>query len=495
MNDLEKLLLLLNVLKVNEFDELIRNVKGNSDLQQDQKMQWIDSLNLFVIKKNQKNTSLKHNLKPLIDFPTVQIIYENLLTISAIEKSFEGYNMLQYKTRRLLLLVPILISRSGHSLAESLLENILKTCKENEFYSEHVEALQIYRHQLAVKKDSKKFNKSKTNFEKVTLSRNLKEKTRDIHINFLFTDDINLSLEYKKIKKDLDFIENAGVTIGSKSIQAYHLLISIDYFEKQKMFDKKYKSTLLLIKLLEDNPFLKTNSRLIILKVMLADVDIDRFQFKIAANRIDEVLLPEFKANFLMTKIAHLMKLKLSILLGEPYGTIEHVTNNKLVEKLKLQVFLEAKMLYFLSVANFLLSKHKLAIEMLSGLTNLQKDKEGWNIWIRYMKILCRMELKKYDEADKAIERFRKYTQRHQNVTPRIKLVVKVFVDLAQKGFDFNVTATRKAKEIQLLKSVQEDVRWLPSSPELILFHDWFEAKLLNRDYVPNYETYKEEGG
>ncbi|MDB4061187.1 hypothetical protein N9515_04495 [Vicingaceae bacterium] len=41
---------------------------------------------------------------------------------------------------------------------------------------------------------------------------------------------------------------------------------------------------------------------------------------------------------------------------------------------------------------------------------------------------------------------------------------------------------------MEKLKSTDEQYAWNPDSPELILFHDWFDAKLLKKGYSPNFE-------
>jgi hypothetical protein len=139
-----------------------------------------------------------------------------------------------------------------------------------------------------------------------------------------------------------------------------------------------------------------------------------------------------------------------------------------------------------------LLQDSKLALSYLNIIEDLGDDKDGWNSWIRYVKILCWIELKQYDEADRAIERFRKYIQRHKSVSQRISLISKVLVNLGLQAYNFKATQIRKAQELQLLASTKEGVRWFPNSPELILFHDWFEAKLLKKEYKPNFKVYRE---
>jgi len=52
------------------------------------------------------------------------------------------------------------------------------------------------------------------------------------------------------------------------------------------------------------------------------------------------------------------------------------------------------------------------AKDHLTNLKEIEKDKEGWNVWIRIMRILCSIELLKLNLIDYDVENFRKYLQR-----------------------------------------------------------------------------------
>jgi hypothetical protein len=146
------------------------------------------------------------------------------------------------------------------------------------------------------------------------------------------------------------------------------------------------------------------------------------------------------------------------------------------------------------AVAYFGLKQYKEAQSILLQKNEIEKDKEGWNVWIRIMRLLCSIEMLKLNLIDYDIESFRKYlerTSKQYEVRERDRLVLKVLQELDKNDYNFSLTAIVVADELEKLKSTNKKYAWNPDSPELILFHDWFESKLLKKEYEPNFEVYR----
>ncbi|HNP49389.1 MAG TPA: hypothetical protein PKL85_11160, partial [Bacteroidia bacterium] len=52
-----------------------------------------------------------------------------------------------------------------------------------------------------------------------------------------------------------------------------------------------------------------------------------------------------------------------------------------------------------------------------------------------------------------------------------------------RKSYDFKKVARSRQKELNLLDSVELDYRWQILSPELIVFQEWFYARLKGENY------------
>jgi len=78
-------------------------------------------------------------------------------------------------------------------------------------------------------------------------------------------------------------------------------------------------------------------------------------------------------------------------------------------------------------------------------------------------------------------------------VRERDRLILSILVELDRSDFDFGEVAQKKSEALAKLRSTDKAYRWDPKSPEMILFHDWFDAKLNKRPYRPNFEPYRQE--
>jgi hypothetical protein len=125
----------------------------------------------------------------------------------------------------------------------------------------------------------------------------------------------------------------------------------------------------------------------------------------------------------------------------------------------------------------------------------IEKDKAGWNVWVRIMRILCNVSLTKYNFIEYDIESFRRYVKRTQyrnDVRSRDELILTSLLTLERNGFDFAKTYKEEKKLFEKLESMDDLYRWRVDSPELIIYHQWFVSKIDNTAYKPNFEPYKQ---
>jgi methyl coenzyme M reductase subunit C-like uncharacterized protein (methanogenesis marker protein 7) len=126
----------------------------------------------------------------------------------------------------------------------------------------------------------------------------------------------------------------------------------------------------------------------------------------------------------------------------------------------------------------------------------LEKDKEGWRVWLSIMRIICQIERNDLPDADLQVQSFKKYIQRWEQrseIRERDKLVFSVLDSLNRHYLDFNAVAAAEEENLTVLAYPKGDLRWDAKSPELILFHDWFKCKLQTVPYKPDYKAYKDQ--
>jgi len=149
-------------------------------------------------------------------------------------------------------------------------------------------------------------------------------------------------------------------------------------------------------------------------------------------------------------------------------------------------IYYENRRNVYFAFAKFIESEYKSSLMLIQNTSEIEKDKSGWNITIRILTILNHIELENYNLAESLVENLRKHIERTDKVEPVSKrnlLISQVLFDLMRKSFDFKKTWKSKNKQILNLESGDAELRWQINTPEMIVFEEWFAAKLVGRNY------------
>lgn len=141
-----------------------------------------------------------------------------------------------------------------------------------------------------------------------------------------------------------------------------------------------------------------------------------------------------------------------------------------------------------MGVLKYLQQDYKGAFKHLQFTKQVETDREGWNLGIRMLNIYLTLSTEKVDLADQRINAMRKHierTSKMRNLRKRDIIIFRILSHLSRSGFDFHETWSERKKDFTLLRSKTPDCFWVPRSHELIIFDQWFEAKMKNIPYAP----------
>ena len=147
-----------------------------------------------------------------------------------------------------------------------------------------------------------------------------------------------------------------------------------------------------------------------------------------------------------------------------------------------------------MGVLKYLQNDFKGAFKHLQFTKEVETDREGWNLGIRMLNIYLTLSTEKVDLADQRINAMRKHIERTikmRNLRKRDIIIFRILSHLSRSGFDFRETWEERKKDFALLRSNTPDCFWVPRSHELIIFDQWFEAKMNNMHYSPIFPSPK----
>jgi tetratricopeptide (TPR) repeat protein len=132
---------------------------------------------------------------------------------------------------------------------------------------------------------------------------------------------------------------------------------------------------------------------------------------------------------------------------------------------------------YFKACIHYEKKEYKQALGILNSSLLLSKDKTGYDILIRVMRIKCLLETECYDQASDQVEVLRRHASRYKNknyLSERNVIIIKILLLMDKRGFN----GIPLSEEKELIKKITETSglhAWKPLSPELIKFHEWYE--------------------
>lgn len=150
----------------------------------------------------------------------------------------------------------------------------------------------------------------------------------------------------------------------------------------------------------------------------------------------------------------------------------------------------EAKQQLLKAYVKYLLGEFKAAFVALQHTRRAEADRDGWNLSVRLLHIYLTLSTEKIDLADQRIGSLRKHIERTakwRDLRKRDIVICRILCHLSRSGFDFRETWEDRQKDFMLLRNGTGEYRWRPCSHELIIFDQWFEAKVLGKSYDPEF--------
>lgn len=429
---------------------------------------------------------------------TLNRIEESLILDINLNRN-KGYTPVirnRLKIRKLIVQASIL---QGRGLANYALKNynwIIKTAKKFELFDELIETLLLKQAIVFTKEGSKGYDAI---WEQIKIYEDCREKLR-IAKDLYRTYFAEISFKGKVQKKERDLkerVKKLEVFVDktqSANIANYMYLLKMEYAFVASKYDYGLEVGKQFVNALFDNPVIFSNIRIGYVYFNLSDNEISAIRFKSAIDfglKAKKTLKNYKSINYIVALDFLTTAYFFDNQLDEAEKQIQELESLKIIDKYP---FHKGKLYYQKAMILFKRKSFKEANLLLNNIQEIEKDKEGWNVWIRIMRILCSIELLKLKLIDYDVESFRKYIQRidkKYSIGKREKLILKILIDLDRKDFNFERVFEENIEVIDDMEKISGETSWDPKSPELIIFHYWFKSKLDESEYSPLFDKYK----
>lgn len=400
------------------------------------------------------------------------------------------------KQKKLMVSAFVLHSRGMIEQSMELYNEVIGKSKIYELYDDLLEALYMKQGLIGLSKGIdayEKISQEITFFEDCRIEfYNAKDWYRSFYAEVDFKG--LRSVDYhNKLKKYINQLQISYNRTASSNVRMYQYLLEMEMYQQLEDFDNVDKEGQEFVAFVRKSKAIYGKERVGSIYSQLAENKIKSYDF-IGALEYCKEGIKYFKNKNLNYYGLKELEVEAYYYLGS-FNELE-----KMILKLSEESFYQqfdyrrTKLRYYLGMVYFLKGEFKKAKFEFNDTREIEKDKEGWNIWIRIMRILCDVEMERYNLIDYDIDSFRRYIYRisqRRDVRGRDEIILKTLVTLEKKSFNFNKSYKSDTLLFSQLELMNDKNRWKVDSPELIIYHQWFVAKVENKDYKPNFDRYR----
>lgn len=396
--------------------------------------------------------------------------------------------------RKKLTQAQILHGRGLVKYAEAMFENVIELCNEYELYEEQLIGLRNLIKLQAVTEGDKQLNDLLNRYKQCDKA---KDAMLDAELKFYRTtartDFYSESkTDQKEVSAMLDKMRDDFKTYDSAHIGYYYYYIEALNYQQIRNYKKARASLSNIVKLVQNYPAIRTNERLLGALVNLADNDLYLVQFeRTYTTAIDA--LPLTKKGRVNFEICVELMFYAKYYSGE-YNAACSLLLEHIPKETNSAKFREGKRNYFMAAAFFMLKDYSTVVKMLSVSNPMEVDKEGWDIGIKILHILTAIELNQLDDATGKIEAMRKYfSYGHGADRPRVRLIHTLLQSLSYNGYNFKATFHEHKTSYEVLNDLNGECGWNIKSFEMVIFHQWFFAKVSNQNFIQEVGSFQLE--
>ncbi|MBA3900326.1 MAG: hypothetical protein H0X62_08985 [Bacteroidetes bacterium] len=399
------------------------------------------------------------------------------------ESKLEHFDLISISIRKKLTqFYQLYYSRGNYDLVSiNLLTEVISKAKKYELYSPLIEALQFDKLFRGFSKGFEEFNKVHEEIEFYNKCLAACYRAIDLYFQMTMFQNFEANNNQKKLndflKSSIKELKIAFKETGSAIVGYYLKQLELSFFSNKEDFYSSRRICNELVFLLEKSKsiFLKKRIAFALANLAKCEVYLNEYDNAIKNSNEAQRYIHKNEINYILSKEVELHALFYNYQISDSKLLVESILAiNQLNER---DPFRFSKFLLYNAYILFKQKNYKEALKILNQNLEISKDKLGWEIIIRVLKIWCLIELED-ETTEMQIYAFRKHVKRHtpKEIGRRNIIIVDFLYDLMKSKFDFN--KCNALETIELLSSNQKNVKWEHLTPELIPFQDWISQKI-----------------
>ncbi|MEO5645174.1 MAG: hypothetical protein ABIQ40_05855 [Bacteroidia bacterium] len=422
----------------------------------------------------------------LIDINTNRDIYE------------DETHPIQVRLRKKMILYDLLkFTPLKQTVGLEMINDIISVSKQYEFFSILLDAMYIYKGNYGLKKGINLFRKINVEIEYYEKCKRYAQRALDLYHEYGMIGTFITKADKAKIEtflvSALSEMRTYYIETNVKSVGYFLMTFEMTHHLLNKRFAEAREVAVSILDFMKYNKTISRKGRFGILNGDISEIDILNGDYISAIKHIS-IAQEYFSGSPLNLAISKKLEADAYFLKGDYKKTLEIASALATDDSQVTGNFRRDIMLYYKGCCHFMLEEYREAARMFNLKFQITQDKLGWEVNIRFMRIMTMLETNHPDEAHAMVDTTTKHIERYQTTTDlsaRDKLLLKLFRELAKEGFGFGRPSDKIYHYLLQLQEKDKDHSWEPMTPELVPIHTWVIKKYGGRLLPPAVERTK----
>ena len=408
----------------------------------------------------------------LIDINTNRDIYE------------DATHPVQIRLRKKMILYDLLkFTPLKMTVGMEMINDIITTAKQYEFHSILLDAMYIYKGNYGMRKGIEFFKKVTSEIVFYEKCKSYAQRALDLYSELAQFSTFDAKADKNKLDQflanSIEELKQYYIETQVKSVGYFLKTFEMTLLQLNKRIPEAIEVALSMIKYLNQNKTFGRKAHFGIWYGYLAEFEMDIGNYDSAIKYLYKGR-EYFSSSALNLALSKKLEVDALFLKGD-YQQAKVIASNLASEdSVVTGDFRRDMMLYYKGCCHFMLQEYRDAARLFNLKFQLTKDKLGWEVNIRFMRIMTMIEVNRPDEAYAMVETVSKHIERYQQVKGldvRDKLLLKLFRELAKEGFAFDRPSDKIYHYLLQLQEKDKDHSWQVLTPELIPIHGWVMKK------------------
>lgn len=408
----------------------------------------------------------------LIDINTNRDIYEDDLHPIQIRlrKKMILYDLLKYTPLR-------------ETVGLEIIKDIISTAKQCELYEILLDAMYILKWNYGMRKGVEFFQKMNKDIEVVERNKKYAQRALDLYAQLGQFSTFNTKAgkdKYKEFMHDSILeLRQYYVETGIKSVGYFLKTFEMTSNQLNKKFHEAKEAALEMIVFMNQNKSISRRGRYGVCNSYIAEFETELGNYDSAITYLRKART-FFSGSQINLAINKKQELDIFFLKGDYKKALEIANELSQTSTKVTGDFRHDIILYYKACCHFMLGEFRDCARLLGLKFQITRDKLGWEVNIRFMRIMTMVERDNPDEAFSMVQSLQKHMERYkptQDLSERDQMLLQVFKELGKEGFAFDRPGDKVYRLLLLLMEKGKPHSWEPLSPELIQVHNWIIGK------------------